>query len=46
MDIFAYMFDTIGPFSIDRFATANNRVLEMFNSYFYEVGTAGIDAFA
>ena len=34
------------PCTIDRFATANNAVLPAFNSYFYEAGCAGIDAFA
>lgn len=46
VDIFSYIFDIIGPFSIDRFATKNNTLLDLFNSYFYEFNTAGIDAFA
>ena len=32
--------------TIDRFATAYYTLLPLFNSYFYEPNTAGIDAFA
>ncbi len=35
-----------GTPTIDRFATTNNTLLKRFNSYFYEVATDGIDAFA
>jgi hypothetical protein len=31
---------------IDRFATHTNTLLPRFNSYFYEPGTMGVDAFA
>lgn len=32
--------------TIDRFATAANRVMPTFNSYFHEPGCDGVDAFA
>lgn len=34
------------PFTIDRFACSANTLLPVFNSYFYEPKTAGVDAFA
>jgi hypothetical protein len=40
------LFDVIGPFSIDRFATSRNALLSLFNSYLYEENTSGVDAFA
>lgn len=36
----------MGGLDIDRFATAQNKVLPKFNSYFMETGCMGIDAFA
>ena len=31
---------------MDRFATASNALLRKYNSYFHEIETAGVDAFA
>ena len=35
-----------GKIYADRFATAANKVVPHFNSYFYEPGCSGMDAFA
>ena len=35
-----------GAIYIDRFATASNKIVTKFNSYFYEPGCSGTDAFA
>ncbi len=35
-----------GPIYCDRFSTAANAVCSSFNTYFYEPGTSGVDAFA
>jgi hypothetical protein len=35
-----------GRIFCDRFATSTNKVINNFNSYFYEPQTAGVDAFA
>lgn len=32
--------------TIDRFATNSNAILPRFNSYFYELGSGGVDCFA
>ena len=44
------VFDTLataaGGLDIDRFATSHNNMLPRFNSYFWETGCAGVDAFA
>jgi hypothetical protein len=31
---------------MDRFATAANALTKLYNTFYYEYGTAGIDAFA
>ena len=36
----------MGGCTIDRFATAANKCCKLFNSYFWEEGTHGVDAFA
>ena len=36
----------VGELDIDRFVTATNRLLPKYNSYFWEEGCAGVDAFA
>lgn len=45
-----YIFEDICSYleypTIDRFATAANTLSHLFNSYFFEPNTAGIDAFA
>ncbi len=33
-------------FTIDRFATSTNTLVPTFNSFFHEINTSGIDAFA
>jgi hypothetical protein len=38
--------DVFGKIYCDRFATATNKVVQRFNSYFFEPGCAGIDAFS
>ena len=44
------IFDVIQSIShaatVDRFATAQNALLPVFNSLVYEQGTSGVDAFA
>lgn len=35
-----------GKIMVDRFATSSNAVVKSFNSYFYEPGCTGVDAFA
>ena len=44
--VFADLQRTIGPCTIDRFATMANALLPVFNSYFLELGSSGVDAFA
>jgi hypothetical protein len=34
-----------GPHTVDRFANKSNKKIQKFNSLYWEVGTAGIDAF-
>lgn len=38
--------DSVDGLDIDRFATSQNHVLPAFNTYFYEEGSVGTDAFA
>ena len=38
--------DSVDGLDVDRFATSQNHVLPTFNTYFYEAGSAGTDAFA
>ncbi len=44
--VFSNILELVGELDIDRFATATNKLLPKFNSYFWEEGCAGIDAFA
>lgn len=44
--VFWDLFRALGPFHIDRFATTFNTQLPNFNSYFAEVRSSGVDAFA
>ncbi len=44
--VFRALDNYIGGFTIDRFATKANTLHPMFNSYFYEEGCQGVDAFA
>jgi hypothetical protein len=44
--IFARLQALWGPFTIDRFATANNTQLPRFNSAYHDPQTEGVDAFA
>ena len=39
------LFDTFGPFTIDRFADDRNAKLEKFNSRYYRPGTSQVNAF-
>ena len=36
----------MGGLEVDRFATATNALLPVYNTYFFEEGTSGVDAFA
>ena len=44
--VFADLQRTIGPCTIDHFATTANALLPVFNSYFLELDSFGVDAFA
>ena len=44
--VITYLQVSFGTINIDRFATAANKVVPHFNSYFYEPGCSGTDAFA
>ena len=45
-DVIAMIWTLTHPCTMDRFATASNAVLPEFNSYFFETGCAGVDAFS
>ena len=44
--LFKFLDHVWGPFTIDRFADANNTKLVKFNSKFWSPNTSGVDAFA
>ena len=45
-ELFSYLDELWGPFSIDRFADENNRKVLRFNSIFYSPSTEAVDAFS
>ena len=45
MGFFTFLNKVWGPFTIDRFASAENKKLERFNSLFWNPGTERVDAF-
>lgn len=45
-DIFAFLDESWGPHTIDRFACHYNKKLALFNSKFFQPGTSGVNAFS
>ena len=45
-ELFRYLEQCFGYIDVDRFATYKNILLPVFNSFFMEKHTSGIDAFA
>lgn len=44
--IFRALATSVGGLDVDRFATPTNTLLPTYNTYFFEQGTSGVDAFA
>ena len=45
-EVFAFLDDTWGPHTIDRFACHYNRKVSRFNSKYFQPGTCGVNAFS